>query len=1163
MLGAFRLERPIGAGGQGTVWRAEHAATGTPVGIKVLSTMRSRDDAALAAFRREVRAAAGLDHPGIITVLDQGRVPDGLDGHMDLAAGSPWLAMELARTSLDAQPGPYPWPETRALLGAILDALAHAHARGLVHRDMKPANVLFMEAPRGAAGLSRARIADFGLAFGRDDALDPARRAMAGTPLYMAPEQFRGELAELGPWSDLYAIGWMAWELTTGQHPLAGLEIIDIRAQKTMGALPSLAGDAAAPVGFEAWLRRMLHLDPRQRYRWAADARAALFALPDDAPDPPLPVLGGLDRPPTTAGMSGPTPGSGVPSSERTWDAELTTEELVPVSWHAGEPVEEAEAAPIHPATLPADWRTRAREVRPALQGAGLGLFGQRTLPLLGRDATCTALWRALRETAASRRPTAVLLHGPAGVGTTRLAEWLAERAEEVAAVDTLRLTPDPEGAHDGLDRVLARRFGIGALPAADARARLLRGLYRLGLTNPVDHRPLLELVDLEEERIANTAERHAALRALVLRLGRDRPVVLHVDDAAAGTQALRFVRSLADRDDLPLLIVLSTRDEDLAEAPGAAESIAALAPRRLAVPPLTPTHQRALVRAALHIDDDLLGALVERTAGNPGFARQLLTDWVDRDLFEPHPTGLRLAAGRTPALPDGVYAAWTGRIERLRQTQGDTAVACAELAAVLGQEVSTAVWLEACRRHLDTDTTPLLEVLFDEALATPGRDPAASWRFTHSMLRECLLRRAMEQGAAKALHAVCAEVLAEHGAPAHRVGMHLHAAEQLQAALPSLITGATDAIEADASILAGRLVAAARQAIGRLGLGETHGAAHRVRLLEATQQWRGGHFRAAEAILATLHGVALDGDPRLACEVLAGRVQTALGVMDGSGSRARAAALHEAATRAGIREFVIAAEIAMAQAATIEGRWDGARALWAGLAERQEESPPNQRAKIAFGPIQLAVSRGDLDTAASLCGPAMEYLRSTGQRRRLGQVQNTHGDILRKKGDLTGAAEAYRAAERTFEVLSSAYGTAPRINLGLTLLAAEDFEEAGVALRRALGDVRAQGHAGYEYAVRHALLPVAAARRDRPRADEHLAAIAELRARGHFLDGDLATTAEQAGDLWHRAWDPERAAACWDLAHDQWQGLGNAEAAARTARKRDRGARHAGLPAR
>src|SRR5688572_22379583 len=113
----------------GEVWRGAHRAHGTPVALKVLPGAETSED----AFRAEVRAAAALDHPGIVVVFDCGTTSD----------GGAWLAMELVEGgTLKDRCGRLAWPELRDTLVAILAALAHAHARGVVHRDLKPGNVL-------------------------------------------------------------------------------------------------------------------------------------------------------------------------------------------------------------------------------------------------------------------------------------------------------------------------------------------------------------------------------------------------------------------------------------------------------------------------------------------------------------------------------------------------------------------------------------------------------------------------------------------------------------------------------------------------------------------------------------------------------------------------------------------------------------------------------------------------------------------------------------------------------------------------------------------------------------------------------------------------------------------------------------------------------------
>ncbi|MCA9492706.1 MAG: serine/threonine protein kinase, partial [Myxococcales bacterium] len=140
-LGPFVLEEPIGQGAMGAVWSARHTTQHVRVAIKVLHPPSASSDAEefLAAFRTEVRAVAGLDHPNVVQVLDHGTVPSGGPPGSGLAEGMPWLAMELVDGgTLSARRGRMAWPELRAVVLGLLDALAHAHARGVVHRDLKP-----------------------------------------------------------------------------------------------------------------------------------------------------------------------------------------------------------------------------------------------------------------------------------------------------------------------------------------------------------------------------------------------------------------------------------------------------------------------------------------------------------------------------------------------------------------------------------------------------------------------------------------------------------------------------------------------------------------------------------------------------------------------------------------------------------------------------------------------------------------------------------------------------------------------------------------------------------------------------------------------------------------------------------------------------------------
>jgi serine/threonine protein kinase len=199
-----------------TVWRGAHRAQGTRVAVKIIRSDRGSTAAFREAFRREVRALAALHHPHVAQVFGHGELDadltDGSGGV--LPTGSPYLVMEYASggTLMEWVARPRPWPVLRKALLALLDALAHTHARGMLHRDLKLANVLLCNDEDLAPGL---RLADFGLAR-LPDGVEEDRVRTQGTPRYMAPEQFFGSIRCVGPWTDLYSLGCVAWHLLSG-----------------------------------------------------------------------------------------------------------------------------------------------------------------------------------------------------------------------------------------------------------------------------------------------------------------------------------------------------------------------------------------------------------------------------------------------------------------------------------------------------------------------------------------------------------------------------------------------------------------------------------------------------------------------------------------------------------------------------------------------------------------------------------------------------------------------------------------------------------------------------------------------------------------------------------------------------------------------------------
>ena len=279
-LGAFALLEPLGRGGMGVVWRARHVTTGTPVAVKVMRPAQGSAGGWLEAFQGEVRAVAAMDHHAIVAVFDSGLIAeDTRIGDQLLVGGSPWLAMELASGgTLAERADRLDWAALRTILLTLLEALAHAHARGVIHRDLKPANVLVC----GDGDLrSGVLLTDFGLAHaGAADRADNTELA-SGTPAYMAPEQLAGHFRDYGPWTDLYALGVLGFELASGARPVTGDGIFAIAYAHVKGQRAPFVPRIPVPDGFEDWLLWLLAPEPGARPPRAADAAWALAALGD------------------------------------------------------------------------------------------------------------------------------------------------------------------------------------------------------------------------------------------------------------------------------------------------------------------------------------------------------------------------------------------------------------------------------------------------------------------------------------------------------------------------------------------------------------------------------------------------------------------------------------------------------------------------------------------------------------------------------------------------------------------------------------------------------------------------------------------------------------------------------------------------------------------
>ena len=278
--GRYVLDEQIGFGGYGEVWRATDTVLSRPVALKLLHQRHAEQAETVARFRSEARHAAALSHENIAQVYDYGEAADGQP---------PYLVMELvAGASLEAvlQGGPLDVTRTMDIVAQTAAGLRAAHAAGMIHRDVKPGNLLLNHS-------GTVKVTDFGLAHTVGSVSVTVSGELVGTPGYLAPERAVGEKA--GPASDLYSLGIVAYECLTGARPFTGTPLEVALAHRDR-PLPPLPASVAADV--TAFVMQLTSKDPGCRPRDAAEVSVWAGLLRDGTGTGPVIGHRSADAPP-------------------------------------------------------------------------------------------------------------------------------------------------------------------------------------------------------------------------------------------------------------------------------------------------------------------------------------------------------------------------------------------------------------------------------------------------------------------------------------------------------------------------------------------------------------------------------------------------------------------------------------------------------------------------------------------------------------------------------------------------------------------------------------------------------------------------------------------------------------------------------------------------
>lgn len=783
LAGRYQVRRELGRGGMGFVYLCRDLALDERVALKLMprnaedgegsgaggvdtkARRKARQDDAWFFFE-EARALAGLSHPTIVRARDYGLLSDGAPYIvMDVVPGRSlheWIYR--AKTE-----GAIPWPVIWSTVDQVLAGLAHAHSRGVIHGDLKPSNIL-LDRSQGD-DRCRAFLLDLGLAWLTRDLVDhrldgsrevaPTVRYGAGTPGWMAPEQIRMATPHIGPATDLYPLGCLIHTLLTGEEPFDGTNEELLEHHKNSPS-PPVKLAPGVPAGVEGFIHRIMEKWPWNRYEFAADARRAWAEFRPMGVSVTMPPVAGSVRPEMA--------GSG--------------QSLISDVGVTGEGSSEESGAPT--VSTP-------------------GLLGIRPSPMVARLEERRELLELAREMSESTEPQHrfVLLTGTAGVGKSRLAEWLCQEVHEQALMRPLRAKYRKIAAPlDGVVGALVQHYRLEKAKRATVE-KVLMNLWRVAATDDEEltwvagAAAWLCRVKEEAEVLGPTKKRFVLdrpeLKWLVIRktlekTAAGKPMLYWLDDlhrAPADTFA-RLARIKRDLKHVSIMFVATMRNEDVANDPTARARIELLLEEfggmRMEIEPLDVRETEVLLRDTLPLSPTALSVAAKRAKGNPLFALQLVHSWA--------------MSGALTQRPDGAYDASEDALNRTAQTTAELweerlgalppdLRPAAFAASALGGDIRRDV-LRALLTDLGLDATRALSAMKRAQLLLMSGTEQLQW--PHALLQEYLLQQLLEQPDARRVFLIASNALSLHPAASsgrivrHRV-TNLERAGQLEQA--------------------------------------------------------------------------------------------------------------------------------------------------------------------------------------------------------------------------------------------------------------------------------------------------------------------------------------------------------------------------------------------
>ncbi len=999
-LGPYILEDTLGSGGMATVWSAVHQLSGQKFAVKVVEATNAQVE-----LLREVSTTARLNHPGIVQICDFS-----ISEH-----GEAFVVMERADATVSHLRRIPTWSAIRRLLFEVLDALAYAHARNVIHRDIKPANILLFLDDEGW----RAKLADFGIAQAFLPGISRSESALrshlaAGTLNYMPPEQIHGHWRNFGPWTDLYALACMVWELVTGSAPFHSDRPLQVAYRHVSEVPGDFNPKITVPMELEGWLRRALAKSPMMRFQSAAEASFSLLNMPiiQDVPD----VFLDLAEEPTKLFTIFEAP-------------DLTLEAPPKISHYDGH--FDTMMGPRPVLSVPTTWKSQPPKPFPYLEGASGALLGLRQVPLTGRANERQELWDMLLAAHDGEFKVA-LLTGETDVGQRRIAEWLCYRAHEVGAAEVVRVAHGEESP-DGLPSFLEELLGIWELDP-DLIQRSLE--ERFSALDPSDISLVISTLQPDPQHPISQADKVlTAVRCLSI-LAQDKPRVVMLEDVQFATYMLEVVRRLSiDFPESRVLFVMHSRRDLRAHSEFEVRMDALEGVVTLEVAKDDADSFDEFVRMIAPINDQGVRDLREAANSNPGYVRHAISHFAESGWLVPEPGGF----GFDRALPSfSEICRW--RIEKLRESVPDSHFKSWVVAAVIGLLVRNEDWSATCRR-LGFDVEPnVFEPLITRGMAT---QKIAGLQFTDREFVE-QLRGQVPPEQLRTIFGTAAETALElrselSAGQARRVASYFVAAGRTKDALEPLFLTAFRRNTYGDERSGKELLRYRQQLINDLKL-------PRESREQLQQDW----------LLAEI----TTGDPddliesqRLCREQgfeleLAYTLRTRGKQMRGRDFEVAVGLLEESMAlfhKLNVLPGIYASHLTLAFIALDRGFFETAIEHTEAAITLGEANPSIAwRLPLAYATLMtINIHKGDLEVCQKMAQKTLEVSRLYNSRLAEGSVHNNLGEICRMRGDFEEALVHYMESKRLDDIQGTRYSEISSLNIAVTMLALDRDEEA------------------------------------------------------------------------------------------------------------------------